>query len=88
VSRSAPISRHRYDRAKAWASDPDMTDALRRFGCCARIFLVVVALLEDDKGVVHGEAVTRALARRSTVQTAMDLLTEIGVPCDDCARLP
>jgi hypothetical protein len=77
-----PITRARYDHAKAWAESE--RQQLTRFSCCSRVFLVVAALMEDDDGFVSGPTLTHALSTKRVVGIAVDLLTEIGVDCDDC----
>jgi hypothetical protein len=79
-----PITRERYEHARAWAEGERAR--LERFSCCPRVFLVVVALMEEDDGFVSGPLLSRALATKRVVDLALDLLTEIGVDCDDCDR--
>jgi hypothetical protein len=80
-----PITRERYDRALHWARDEKAQ--LERFSCCPRVFLVVAVLMEDEKGEVSGPRLSVALGTKRVVDVALDLLTEIGVDCDDCQHV-
>jgi hypothetical protein len=80
-----PITRARYDRARLWAEGE--RELLAGFSCCPRVFLVVAALMEDEDGYVSGPTLSHALSTKRVVGMAVDLLTEIGVECDDCERV-
>lgn len=80
-----PVTRDRYEKAKAWATEN--RDLLLAHSCCSRVFLVVATLMEDENEYVHGPALSAALSTKRVVTTALDLLDEIGVDCDDCERV-
>lgn len=71
------ITATRYRAARTWTQ----AQCFDGWTMAERVMAVVAALIEDDRGVVHGDDLAAALREPPTVDCALDLLGLAGASC-------
>lgn len=71
------ITAARYRAAHAWTR----AQCFDGWPWSDRVMAVVAALIEDDRGIVHGDDLATAIREPATVDVALDLLGLSGASC-------